>query len=225
MGDNGISMEIVDQLLDVDDPFVAAEAELKPERNRLKFIENELSSYIGPEAVLLSAPEDPIKKYYQHIDVKKTLKKMLEDPTYMDQQSEDSYSFNEDIISDIRDGWGFRRNKFFQENPDAVPLIIFQDELEITNPLGAGKTKHKINATYLTHALTIPALRSKVASVQLVSLVLSRDWKTYGNEACNRRLIEDIKFMEDFGITVEKPLTQNVKAGLAFMVITFCLLI
>ena len=29
-------------------------------------------------------------------------------------------------------------------NPDALPLIAFADELEVCNPLGSGKTRHKI---------------------------------------------------------------------------------
>ena len=58
------------------------------------------------------------------------------------------------------------------------------------------------------------------SSFQLVSLVRSKNWKEYGNEAVNKRLISDIKDLEDFGITIESPLRKNVKAGLAYLVST-----
>ena len=56
--------------------------------------------------------------------------------------------------------------------------------------------------------------RTKVKSIQLVSLVLSRHWKEYGNYKCNQRLIQDLKELEENGLEVEKPVKSTVKAGL-----------
>ena len=79
----------------------------------------------------------------------------------------------------------YKTNPFFISNPEAVPILLFQDELELANPLGSGKVKHKINATYLTTYEVQGALRSKIKSVQLVSLIRSKFWKNNGNLKSN----------------------------------------
>ena len=103
---------------------------------------------------------DPIPKCYEYIDIKQTLKNILEDPSYIEQELEDPYLHSEGIVKDLRDGSVYRNNRFFQENRDAIPIILFADEFEVANPLGAGKVRHKINATYMTLGSVKPALRN-----------------------------------------------------------------
>ena len=213
--ENHLDTDILENL---EDPFSKAESLLKTEKKRLDYIETELGPYIGPESVLLE-PSDPLnRKYYHYVPIKSSLKRMLEDETYIRQQSEDPYLHEEDVFKDMRDGLNFRNNAFFQANTEAIPLVLFSDEFEVCNPIGAGKGKHKINATYFTHGFIQPALRSKVNSIQLVSLVRSQDWKSFGNGACYGRLVKDIKDLEENGITIEKPFSRVVKAGLCYMV-------
>ena len=104
----------------------------------------------------------------QYISLKKTLKHLLEDQTYIDQKKGDPYFHEAGFIKDERDGSKFRTNEFFIENPEAVPLLIFQDELEVVNPLGAGKSRHKIQCTYWTSLEVIPAIRTRIKSIQFV---------------------------------------------------------
>ena len=61
-------------------------------------------------------------------------------------------------------------------------------------------------------------LRSKVQSVQLVSLINSKIWKKYGNKPCNQKLVDDLKILETEGVDIEVPVKKNVKAGLQFIV-------
>ena len=51
-----------------------------------------------------------------------------------------------------------------------------------------------------------------------MSLVLSRDWKKFGNRKCNERLVRDLKKLEREGINVEKPVAKNIKAGLLYII-------
>ena len=96
--------------------------------------------------------------------------------------------------------------------------ISFHWSLLIANPLGSGKTKHKINATYFTTYEVQPAFRSKIQSVQLVSLTRSKFWKNHGNLKANERLLEDLKQLETDGIEINKPVKRIVKAGLIVLV-------
>ena len=211
-----VSEDKIEEILQViakDDPFQMARKELEKEKQRINFIKSSFP-YVKSETVVLG----PGKDSYQYVSVKESLKVLLEDDKFVQQKVDDPYYFDENVIKDIRDGDCFLTNTFFKENPQAVPLLVFVDELEICNPLGAGKTKHKINCSYVTNLEVQPALRSKVKSIQLVSLCLSKVWKKFGNEACNRRFIEDLKDLEDVGIEIDKPVKKTVKAGLAYLV-------
>ena len=200
------------------DPFKAARKLLEKDRDRQNFILKEFPN-VQPLDIRLNT-EDMREKALtlQYVPIKESLKNLLEDETYLAQKIADPYYHEENVIKDCKDGTYFKQNQFFVNNPGAVPIVLFQDELEVANPLGAGKTKHKIQCTYFTTLDVIPAFRTKVRSVQLVSLVLSRHWKKFGNLACNRNFIEDMKHLETEGIAIEKPLKQVVKAGLALIV-------
>ena len=154
----------------------------------------------------------------QYISIKNSLKLLLEDESFLNQKKNDFYIHEAGYIKDVRDGSNFRNNTFFKENPDAVPIILFQDELEVVNPLGAGKSKHKIQCTYWTTYEIVPALRTKVKSIQLCSLVHSKHWKKYGNLPTMRNLLQDLKELEIDGIQVDKPSPRIVKAGLMIVV-------
>ena len=146
------------------------------------------------------------------------MKALLEDPTFVKQKLDDQYFHEDNVFKDARDGLNFRNNAYFLENPNAVPLMIFQDELEVANPLGSGRTKHKINCTYYSTFEVQSSLRSKTRSIQLISLVSSKLWKKYGNLATNKHLLDDLKRLEEEGIMVRKPFQRIVKAGLCVIV-------
>ena len=218
---DGWDVNQVEEFLDkmnLEDPFRTAREELEMEKKRLDYIKSNFE-YAKPVTIRLDEGRNNSKKdTMQYIPIKDSLKKFLEDETFIEQKKSDPYYHEPGIIKDVKDGENFRNNQFFQKNPTAVPIILFMDELEVVNPLGAGKCKHKIQCTYWTTLDVIPALRCKVKSIQLCSLVLSRHWKQYGNELCNRKLVEDLKDLEVNGIEIDKPSKKTVKAGLCLVV-------
>lgn len=208
--------KILDEM-EEEDIFEKARKELSTEYKRKQYL---MSSFphVQPVTVRLSDETENKKETYQYVPIKESLKIFLEDDTYIAQKLADTYNHEEHTFKDTRDGLYFRENSFFKKNPEAVPLIVFQDELEVVNPLGAAKTMYKMNCTYYTTMDVQPALRSQVSSIQLVSLVLSRYWKKYGNEKCNEKFINDLKSLEVEGLTVDKPAVKNLKVGLAYIV-------
>ena len=221
MRGDGMTADEIKKILDrmdIKDPFSVARSEIENEVNRKKFITNEFA-YAAPISVRLNTDDMREKpETLQYIPIKETLKILLEDETFLSQKNSDPYFHEDDVVKDCRDGLNFRQNEFFKQNPTAVPLLLFQDELEVANPLGSGKTKHKIQCTYFTTLEIVPALRSKVKSIQLCSLVLSRHWKKHGNSKCNRNLLEDLKVLETDGLEVNKPVKKVLKVGLAMIV-------
>lgn len=131
----GLDEEKVTELLDLvdgSDPFDRARSQLGNEAQRLRFISESFPN-VKPVTVQLGSDDGPNKASYQYVPVPASLKVLLEDPTFIKQKMEDPYFHVEGVIQDVRDGESFRSNKFFQDNPDAVPLILFQDELEVWN--------------------------------------------------------------------------------------------
>ena len=47
-------------------------------------------------------------------------------------------------MSDFCDGTCFKENQLFAMHKDAIQVILYYDELEICNPLGSKRTKHKL---------------------------------------------------------------------------------
>ena len=210
--------KVNDMLKEVEDPFMKARLELEGEKNREDFLLSSFSN-VQPETVRLNEVNANGKSdTMQFISVKRTLKQLLEDETYLDQKKSDPYFHEPGFIKDVRDGYNFRTNEFFTKNPEAVPLLFFQDELEVVNPLGAGKSKHKIQCTYWTSLEIIPAFRTRIKSIQLCSLVLSRHWKKYGNEPTMRNLLDDLIDLETVGLKVDRPSPRTYKAGVAVVV-------
>ena len=204
--------------VDIKDPFQNARKELEKESDRLKYISTQFEN-VKPVSVRLNTGDLREKaETMQYVPLKQSLKILLEDESFISQKISDPYFPEENVIKDCIDGAVFGQNKFFSDNPSAVKLVVFQDELEVANPLGAGKNLHKIQCTYFTILDVIPALRTKVKSVQLCSLVLSRHWKKYGNGPCNKNLIDDLKDLETDGLQIMKPVKKIIKAGLALIV-------
>ena len=211
----GVGEDIIKKVaeaLEETDPFAEARRELESEYKRKKYIKATFPN-VEPVSVKL-CPANEGNDSYQYIPIKESLKLLVEDESYIKQSENDPYFPEEDQIKDARDGRSMKENPFFIANPHAVPLLLFQDELEIANPLGSGKVKHKINCTYYTTLHVQSALRGKIKSIQLVSLVGSKMWKKYGNLQCNELLLTDLKDLELKGIEIEKPAPNVVKAGL-----------
>ena len=98
------------------------------ERNR--HIE-EMMTHVPPKQIALNPgrPKNETKTI-QYVPIVETLKVLLEDPTYKEQarreaelmrQAEDS-----PYLGDLKNGFVFRDNKFFRENPDAIPIVLYR---------------------------------------------------------------------------------------------------
>ena len=201
----------------LNDPFKKAKELLVAEADRVRYIKDNFS-YVASQTEPLRDENGKIGAYYQYVPVPETLRVVLESDDYISQKRSDPYFHEHGIIKDIRDGEVYRGSQFWNDNPEAEGLILFSDELEVVNPLGAAKTKHRLNMSYYTLVNMQPQLRTKVKSVQLVSIVPSRHWKKYGNFKCYERLLSDLKELEQEGLLIRKPVRSTVKVGLCFVV-------
>jgi hypothetical protein len=101
--------------------------------------------------------------------------------------------------SDVHSGLNFKTNPFFSENPNALQLILYQDGLELVNPIGASKGIHKVIAYYLTIGNLQPHLRSLINQMQLVLLVKEKDLKLANLHDVLKPLTDELLDLEKTG--------------------------
>ena len=92
-------------------------------------------------------------------------------------------------------------NKFFIENPGCLKLILYQDAFEIANPLGSAK-KNKVLAVYLSLANLPAHVQSNTDHMSLVLLCGEKDLKQFGCAKLFSDMLEDVKDLEENGISV-----------------------
>ena len=113
------------------------------------------------------------------------------------------------MLRGVRDGSAYAENIFFQENKDAFTIELYSDAVELSNPLGASKGKHKIVNVYFSLSELSKGINSKTENKFLVLSVKNIHLKTFRQEIY-KPLLEDLKKLEA-GISVNG---QVIKAGL-----------
>jgi len=75
------------------------------------------------------------------------------------------------VYRTVLDGSFYQNNDFFRRNRNALAIILYYDNLEVVNPLGANTKKHKLAMFYWTLANIYPEVRSTLKTVNLLSIV------------------------------------------------------
>lgn len=119
---------------------------------------------------------------------------------------------DDDVLKDFFDGDFYKNNIFFQENPTAIPIVLYQDGFELVCPIGpASNLKHKVIGVYMAFGNLPSHIRFKKDFIQLVALCKNCDFdplEVYG------KIVDDLSKLQE-GIQVEN--VGTVKAGLAFI--------
>lgn len=84
-----------------------------------------------------------------------------------------SHKSNDNFVRDICDANYVKNNQLLQ-------IILYNDDIEIVNPLGTHIKKHKITPFYATFANIPPAYHSKLHAIFLNGVARSRILKSYG---------------------------------------------
>jgi hypothetical protein len=157
--------------------------------------------YIEPTEIWLGPEKDCT---FQYVSIVDTISTIIQDPTFSPESP-----LTDGMLRGVKDGTAYAQNKFFKENKDALTIEIYSDAVELSNPLGASRGKHKIVNVYFSLAELPKCIRSKTENKFLVLSAKNIHLKTFRQEIY-KPLLEDLKKLEA-GITVNGKL---VKAGL-----------
>lgn len=167
---------------------------------RLTYYKNNFKHLDFEEINLKRNPRDTEDKI-QYVDVRETLRVMLEDPTVKKavRQSFNAPDSDGTVLRDYTDGSVFRNSSTPKKRID---LLFFMDAYSCTNSLGSAKRKHKMHGMYMTLGNLKPYMRSFLRSMRLILLVndksLKKGEKMY--KKCFKRVMKDVKNLEEHGL-------------------------
>lgn len=169
---------------------------------RLNYYKKQFN-YISPVEIYLG--KNDLKKdcYIQYVPVLKTLTILLQNTKIQEHFQEYKQEISPTgVLTDVKDGLSYKRNKLFESNPESLALIFFQDAFELVNPLGSARKKHSIVGVYFHLANFSPSQRSNIENIQLALLCREKDLKFFGVDKIFRKLITDIAILEKEGIDI-----------------------
>lgn len=124
-----------------------------------------------------------------------------------------------DFLGDYCDGLQFNAHSLYASEPTALQLILYYDELELCNPLGSRRKKHKVGVLWpcsilysTSHSLVLtgyllgafyymlgnlrPQLRSRINTIQLLLLAKYDSVAEFGIDRMLEPIVEDICKLE-----------------------------
>ena len=155
----------------------------------------------NPRKIFLGRNETHKLCHYYYVPILETIKCLLQSSifNFKGNMNDDQ---TKKIFSDICDGSVILSNIFFQNNENALQIIMYQDSFECCNPLGSSRIKYKLVGVYMTIGNIAPYHRSKVDNLQLVLLCLERDLKYFKFNKIFDTVLQDIKVLETTGISL-----------------------
>ena len=158
--------------------------------------------FVSPVEINLGIDSSGKTHICHYVPILETLRVLCEDTSVHRHWVPNRESNQGNCLNDIHDGKVFKQNAFFQSNPDALQILLFQDSFEIVNPLGSARCKHKVLGIYYTLGNIDPRCRSQIDTMQLVMVCKEKSIKEFGPEAVLSRLVKDIQQLECEGISV-----------------------
>ena len=116
-------------------------------------------------------------------------------------------------MEEIKDGWNYKNTEYFQRNPDAFCGILYSDGVEVVNPLGAARGRHKLLQLYWTLADIPKMYRGRIDRIQLGIVIREKLLKKYGYQQIYGRMINDMRDLEKNGVDLTSPIPRNVKVA------------
>ena len=101
---------------------------------------------------------------------------------------------------DVCDGNMYKTHPLFSTDPRALQIILYTDDLEITNPLGTHTKKHKVQMLYFTLGNIPPQFRSKLSAIYLLGIAKTIHVKRHGITSLLRDFISTINDLSSTGI-------------------------
>ena len=131
-----------------------------------KYIEENFK-FVAPKELVLNKEEvnkGAKKECVHYIPLVEAFKALVEDETFVTVQDYARLAdrTDRDVFKDVKDGRNYKSNVLFKSNPQAHTMLLYSDAVELVNPLGASRGKHKIIQIFWSLAETPKERRSQI---------------------------------------------------------------
>ena len=103
--------------------------------------------HVQPQSIFLGKNKHNKQCSYQYVPINLTLTSLLNDASVWKEFKTTENSAKQTTqsklqsFSDCTDGSPYKNNVLFNENPNAIKIILYQDAFEVCNAPGSGKKK------------------------------------------------------------------------------------
>lgn len=161
---------------------------------------------IEPVEYILHSKEN---RSFQYVPILQSLQQVLSKSDIADKVfSGLGRSQTSSIYESFCDGKYYKENDFYSEDDLRISLILYVNDLEVCNPLGTSRKKHKIAAVYFVLANVPSELRSSLTPIYVLSK--ADDLKRFGYEKVLEPLLKDLAILEQEGLYIAS-LGRNIK--------------
>ncbi|XP_022616414.1 uncharacterized protein LOC111232973 isoform X2 [Seriola dumerili] len=159
------------------------------------------------------------KRSFLYISLIKSLGQLLSNSTVFDMIITTPQRCRKDgFLCDIMDGSLFKSHPLFSKNSSALQLILFADEIHISNPVGSHATENKLLIFYYTLGNIDPKFRSKPSAIGPLAIANVNDIDKCGFNVILQEICKDLKLLYN-GVKIQ---TCNREIDLFGAVISVC---
>ena len=127
---------------------------------------------------------------YHYISILATIERHLMDSSVIEHlETFPSCIRIDGIIEDFFNGANFWNNPLFSQDPEALQIIGYYDELEVCNPLGLHIKKHKVGVVFYTLGNIHLRFRSTYRAINLAILATKLVLKKHGIDAVSLKIV------------------------------------
>lgn len=158
-----------------------------------------------------------IHKTFQYVPIKEVLKLVLESPGFMEcvqelRKSEDG------LLRDFIDGHHYNSCRLLKKET-TINILLFADDVEVTNPLSPKAGSHKIGMLYFAIKSLPTKFLSSLNNCFLLAIYKSCDAKDFGLHDILMPFIRDMRSLQEDGLYItSEAFTGIVRCGIAQVV-------
>ena len=106
------------------------------------------------------------------------------------------------MIEDFCDGTMVANHPLFSQDPYALQIIAYYDEVEICNPLGSHIKRHKLGIVFYTLGNIAPLYHSQLKIINLAIVATAPVIEKHGIDAILRPFIADLNILATTGVSL-----------------------
>ena len=156
--------------------------------------------------------------HFYYISLLQTLQTLLKQEDILSEVL-NPHQRQDNILGDYCDGKHFRTHPLFSNDPHALQIIAYYDELEVANPLGSYVKVHKLGVLSFFLGNIRPQFRSSLKAYNVLAIAKHQDVVTYGINKLLTPFVEELKTLYLEGVSISVNANKKTLHGalLAFL--------